>query len=123
MGRSDRAARHRLAGLPLVICASCGTAYEPPTSGVPYCPNNNCPLSKAYAGGAITLRSQADQAMKEAEMWTQAVKDAEAHLADVVAKAKAAHAAVVEKLEAARQAAQAELEAIARTAQDVELGG
>lgn len=96
-------------------CASCGTYYEPSASGVPYCPNNNCPMHQA-SGGPSNLRAEADAAMKEAEMWTQAVKDAEQHLTDTRARAKAAQAEVVAKLEAAKQAAAAESEAISRAA-------
>ena len=102
-----------------MICASCGTNYEPPVSGAPYCPNNNCPLHQQLAG-SLGIRQQAELAMKEAQMWVQAVKDAEAHLADVKAKAAAASADVKAKLQAAQKAAEAELEAIAGVASSVD---
>jgi hypothetical protein len=96
----------------MLTCASCGTVYQAPVNGPPYCPNNNCPMHQG-AGGPATARAQADLALKEAETWVQAVRDAEAHLADVRAKAQAAQAAVKAKLAAAAKAAQDELNAIA----------
>jgi len=104
-----------------MTCPSCGTVYTPPVSGPPFCPNNNCPLHQA-GGGPGTLRAQADLALREAETWTQAVKDAEAHLEDVRARARQAQAEVVAKLEAAQAAAQAELDAITQATHDLEVG-
>jgi hypothetical protein len=101
-----------------MICASCGTHYEPPVSGAPYCPNNNCPLHQQLAG-SLGLRQQADLAMKEATMWAQAEQDAVTHLEDVRAKRKAAQGDVIAKLEAAKQQAADELEAIDRAAADL----
>lgn len=98
-------------------CSSCGTYYEPTASGVPYCPNNNCPMHQA-ASGPSNLRQEAAAAMKEAEMWTQAVKDAEQHLADTRSRAQAAQADVIAKLEAAKRAAAEEAEAISLAARD-----
>lgn len=102
-----------------MTCSSCGTVYEPPASGVPYCPNNNCPMHLA-GGAAPSLRAAADTAMKEAAMWAQAVKDAEIQLQNVRARAQAAHADVIAKLEAAKQAAADEAAAIAQAAADFE---
>lgn len=98
-----------------MICASCGTSYEPPAQGAPYCPNNNCPLHQQLAG-SLGLRQQAELAMKEAAMWEQAEKDALHHLEDVRAKRKAAQGEVIAKLEAAKQQAADELEAIDKAA-------
>lgn len=103
----------------MLTCASCGTVYQAPASGPPFCPNNNCPMHQG-ASGPTTLRAQADLALKEAETWLQAVKDAEAHLADVRARAQAAQRDVVVKLRAAQAAAQAELNAIAAVTANVE---
>jgi hypothetical protein len=95
----------------MLTCASCGTTYQAPVSGPPFCPNNNCSMHQGAAGPA-TARAQADLALKEAATWLQAVKDAEAHLTDVRAKAQAAQAAVQAKLRDAAAQAQAELDAI-----------
>jgi len=95
----------------MLTCASCGTVYQAPASGPPFCPNNNCPMHQGAAGPA-TARSQADLALKEAATWVQAVRDARAHLEDVQAKAAEAQAAVKQKLAAAEAAAQAELDAL-----------
>lgn len=103
----------------MLTCASCGTTYQAPVSGPPFCPNNNCPMHQG-AGGPATFRAQAELALKEAETWRQAVTDAEAHLADVRAKAKAAQQAVVDKLRAAEAAAQDELQAIMAAAAQAE---
>lgn len=101
-----------------MTCASCGTVYEPPVSGPPYCPNNNCPLHQTLSGSA-SLREQANLSLKEAAMWVQAVKDAEKHLEDVKAKAAAASADVKAKLVAAQKAAEDELAAITEAADQV----
>lgn len=96
-------------------CSSCGTVYTPPATGTPYCPNNNCPMHQGNAGPS-SLRAAADTAMREAEVWAQAVKDAEVALAQTRERAQAAQADVILKLEAAKQAAQAEADAIAQAA-------
>lgn len=106
----------------MLTCASCGTTYQAPANGPPFCPNNNCPMHQG-AAGPTTLRAQADLALKEAETWLQAVQDAEAHLADVKARAQVAQRDVVTKLRAASAAAQAELNAIADVAARVEGDG
>jgi hypothetical protein len=102
----------------MLTCASCGTVYQAPANGPPFCPNNNCPMHQGAAGPA-TARAQADLALKEAATWVQAVQDAERHLEDVRAKAREAQANVKAKLDAAAAAAQAELDAITAMEREV----